>query len=75
MCSFLPYSFADVNECLLPDLENCSSLDICVNELGSFRCDCIEGYERKADDSCGGEKGREGARGGTEGGSEGVRGR
>ena len=64
---------ADVNECLLPDLNNCTGSEVCDNIVGSFRCSCVEGYKKSDGGSCKGtgrEEGREGGR--REGGREGV---
>ena len=40
--SFKP--FADVDECIAPSANNCSSNADCVNEPGSFECNCRPGY-------------------------------
>ena len=50
--SYSSYFHADINECLLPDLQNCTSSEVCVNIVGSFRCNCVEGYERIYGGSC-----------------------
>ncbi|KAM3704464.1 hypothetical protein ACJW31_03G005800 [Castanea mollissima] len=42
-----PYlSCQDINECdpKAKGLNNCTSYQYCVNELGSYHCSCIEGY-------------------------------
>nr|POE62642.1 wall-associated receptor kinase 1 [Quercus suber] len=43
-----PYlSCQDIDECDAkehPHLNNCTSYQYCVNELGSFHCSCMEGY-------------------------------
>jgi len=44
--------FADVNECLQPDA--CLNDGICRNLVGSYRCECREGWEG---DRC--ERGKE----------------
>ena len=45
----------DVDECE-EDLHNCTDVDICRNRFGSFRCDCITGYQRRnANSQCEGE--------------------
>lgn len=49
-------SHADINECLLPDLQNCTSLEVCVNVAGSFQCDCVEGYKKNNDGTCEGRE-------------------
>ncbi|OTF79854.1 hypothetical protein BLA29_004401, partial [Euroglyphus maynei] len=37
----------DLDECSLPDLNDCSKNAFCVNEFGGFRCECESGYEDK----------------------------
>jgi hypothetical protein len=49
------YCLVDINECFLPALFNCSKFEVCENEVGSFRCNCIEGYEKVNSDRCEGE--------------------
>ncbi|KAL4596063.1 hypothetical protein ACB092_12G137300 [Castanea dentata] len=40
-----PYlSCQDINECEAKELNNCTSYQYCVNELGSYNCSCMEGY-------------------------------
>uniref|UniRef100_A0A7N2R9W0 EGF-like domain-containing protein n=1 Tax=Quercus lobata TaxID=97700 RepID=A0A7N2R9W0_QUELO len=40
-----PYlSCQDINECDAKELNNCTSYQYCVNELGSYHCPCMEGY-------------------------------
>ncbi|XP_030932954.1 wall-associated receptor kinase 2-like [Quercus lobata] len=40
-----PYlSCQDINECDAEELNNCTSYQYCVNELGSYHCSCIEGF-------------------------------
>lgn len=34
----------DINECDAKELNNCTSHQYCVNELGSYHCSRIEGY-------------------------------
>ncbi|KAM3730800.1 hypothetical protein ACB098_12G113600 [Castanea mollissima] len=33
-----------INECEAKELNNCTSYQYCVNELGSYNCSCMEGY-------------------------------
>lgn len=40
----------DINECLDPDLYNCPAHSHCVNTVGSYRCECDEGFEKADDD-------------------------
>ena len=37
-------SLTDVDECATPGANNCSSNADCVNEPGSFGCNCKPGY-------------------------------
>ncbi|CAG2162099.1 unnamed protein product [Oppiella nova] len=37
----------DLNECSNTDLNDCSKHAKCVNEFGTFRCECESGYEDK----------------------------
>ena len=37
------FSMSDVNECMT-DKDNCHSDAVCINEVGSFRCECFEGF-------------------------------
>ena len=37
-------SVADVDECSISGANNCSSKADCVNEPGSFNCNCRHGY-------------------------------
>ena len=41
-CTFQP--LADADECSSPSANNCSSNADCVNEPGSFKCNCRTGY-------------------------------
>lgn len=36
----------DVNECLDTTLSDCGSGTKCVNTVGNYTCDCLEGYDR-----------------------------
>lgn len=38
---FFPSSFSDIDECANPD--TCSQ--ICINQIGSYKCQCEEGYQ------------------------------
>lgn len=37
----------DVNECASKDLNDCSKHASCINEFGSFKCECNPGFEDK----------------------------
>ena len=39
----------DINECLNSALNNCTGDQICINTMGSYRCECPNGYEFKKD--------------------------
>ena len=39
----------DINEC---EEDVCGSNEICVNTVGSFICQCQEGYKRNQGDTC-----------------------
>ena len=39
----------DINECLNASLNNCTGDQKCINTMGSYRCECPEGYEFKKD--------------------------
>ena len=39
----------DIDEC---EEDVCGSNEICVNTVGSFICQCQEGYTRNQDDTC-----------------------
>ena len=41
-------NFTDINECEL-DTDNCDQL--CVNDPGSYHCECYDGYFRDPDSS------------------------
>ena len=38
----MPYITADVNECAVGN--PCGVNAICVNTIGSYTCDCVDGY-------------------------------
>ena len=38
--------YIDIDECVL-NIDNCDQM--CVNELGSYRCECYSGYSRVND--------------------------
>nr|XP_027199724.1 probable serine/threonine-protein kinase DDB_G0282963 [Dermatophagoides pteronyssinus] len=40
----------DLDECSVPDLNDCSKNAYCINEFGGFRCECESGYEDKFPD-------------------------
>ena len=37
------------------DLHNCTDLEICINRIGSFHCNCITGYQKRNSNKCEGE--------------------
>ncbi|KAL4596062.1 hypothetical protein ACB092_12G137200 [Castanea dentata] len=41
---YLKYGCQDINECDVKELNNCTSTQVCVNDIGSYHCLCIEGY-------------------------------
>ena len=41
---FFFFFSTDINECDVKELNNCTSTQFCVNDVGSYRCLCIEGY-------------------------------
>ena len=46
-CTFLfiyYFIITDINECEAKELNNCTSYQYCVNELGNYNCSCMEGY-------------------------------
>ena len=45
--------FADIDECA-NDNGNCS--DTCVNNVGSFKCTCPDGYALEDETQCEGER-------------------
>ena len=45
----------DINECTSSDSHNCSGLEVCMNQLGSFQCNCLAGYTRSTSGMCEGE--------------------
>ncbi|KAG2665843.1 hypothetical protein I3760_15G026500 [Carya illinoinensis] len=52
---YLPLGCKDVNECLDPNLNNCTSPKRCINTEGSYTCSCPKwhsGDGRKDRDSC-----------------------
>ena len=34
----------DINECFDNNLNNCTILSNCINEIGSYTCECMTGY-------------------------------
>lgn len=46
--------FSDVDECV-ENKRLCAVGKECVNTVGSFKCQCIEGYEMKEGGQCVGE--------------------
>ena len=41
------FSFSDIDECGLIDVVYCAnSLELCINTIGSFYCECQQGYQR-----------------------------
>ena len=53
--SFSNYTIADIDECQLA-LHNCKPSMKCVNEPGSFHCDCHPGFI-KVGENCKGQAG------------------
>ena len=56
-CHFSPYSisllvFTDVDECVSPEMNNCSRFAICLNTNGSYNCVCTHGYTGDGFDCC-----------------------
>ena len=46
---------ADIDECSLIDEAHCGgSLEICINTMGSFHCECQDGFHR-VNDTCEGD--------------------
>jgi hypothetical protein len=44
---------ADIDECANNSLNNCKEENQeCHNTLGSYECECLSGFTRKADNSC-----------------------
>ena len=41
---FVYFTITDINECDAKELNNCTSHQYCVNELGSYHCSCVEGF-------------------------------
>ena len=41
----------DINECSL-GLDTCGSNSYCVNVVGSYKCQCIMGYEQHKEHTC-----------------------
>ena len=35
----------DMNECLSKNINECQKNTACVNTVGSYRCDCLDGFE------------------------------
>ena len=42
---FFFFSIADINECDDKEPNNCTSNQFCVNDVGSYHCSCLEGYQ------------------------------
>ena len=40
----------DIDEC--NEEKKCPGKQICVNEVGSYRCLCIKGYHKQAEEVC-----------------------
>ena len=38
------FKFTDINECANPTLNNCHQNGNCINDPGSYRCQCAVGY-------------------------------
>ena len=36
--------FTDINECLDASLYDCDVNAVCVNTIGNYTCQCVEGY-------------------------------
>jgi hypothetical protein len=47
------YGFTDIDECKEPHLNNCTQE--CINTIGSFSCECKNGFTRKDQTSCDGK--------------------
>ncbi|KAM3730799.1 hypothetical protein ACB098_12G113500 [Castanea mollissima] len=41
---YLKYGCQDINECDVKELNNCTSTQFCVIDIGSYHCLCMEGY-------------------------------
>lgn len=48
--------FSDINECDLGSHDCSAQNSECRNNLGSFRCECIDGYIEDMDGNCIGKK-------------------
>lgn len=45
----------NINECVDPSL--CSATEVCVDNMGSYSCQCIAGYRRSAAGPCQSKRG------------------
>jgi hypothetical protein len=42
--NYICFNLSDFNEC--EQFQPCDDNSVCVNTLGSYRCDCLKGFER-----------------------------
>ena len=56
MAFFLIFLFilyiTNINECDVKELNSCTSTQFCVNDVGSYNCLCIEGYNNLDGETC-----------------------